>query len=70
MTSLSPSPSPMSAQSLREEEVAFLGKSLALCACSSVLYLILDRYLGQLKLILSILRARLGYIFSYFFFTL
>lgn len=39
--------SSMSAQSLREEKAAFLDNSVALCACSSVLYLILNRYLRQ-----------------------
>lgn len=55
--------SSMSAQSLREEKAAFLANSVALCACSSVLYLILNRYLRQLKLIWNTLRAGLENVF-------
>lgn len=57
----------MSAQSIREEKAAFLDKSVALCACSSVLYLILNRYLKQLKLIWSTLRAGLENVFLFSF---
>lgn len=57
----------MSARSLREEKAAFLDNSVALCACSSVLYLILNRYLKQLKLIWNTLRDGLENIFLFSF---